>query len=340
MKWPESDGQCNVAYTKVVDCEGVLNAAGTEQTFYCTFSGKKTGTATPASSNPQQPSTIPSGSSTKPAETGNFNPAKGQGCPEGTQNIGTDSTGGSICAGSGTNPSTPTKVIEKPAPTTTTQPDGTTVKTEVTKVTNSDGSVTTNTKTTYTTPDGATRTHEGSSTGNIPGTSTKGKSDGGGASAGGGGGGGSASESDSFCAKNPNLNVCKNSTVSGECESTSCEGDAIQCAILRQQRKIACEFSKADDMSRLGGNMMSDNDPLKGTFPTKENARKVAMPELNKNAFLGGGSCFADVQFTVQGRQFTIPFAKMCDYLIVLRGVVMLLASLASWKIVSRSILG
>jgi hypothetical protein len=106
------------------------------------------------------------------------------------------------------------------------------------------------------------------------------------------------------------------------------------------KKKEYCENTAASPMRTLGEQMLANNDPLKNTFPTKENARVVNVPALNQNGFIGGGACFSDFQFSVSGQSFVIPFSRLCDYLIALRGLVMLLAALASWKLVSKSILG
>jgi len=335
MKAPTNIDGCRVLAGEVIDCAS--NVATGE--VFCTWRVTETGGSAGDGDDPDSVSPIPEES--KPEDVPVHNPALGQGCPKGTVNIGTDSTGGSICAGKGTSPQTPPKKEVKEAPTTTTNDDGSTTKTEVTHTTNADGSVTTKTKTTRTDANGRVTTDESSVTGPVPGTGGGGGSGGGGT---GGGSGGTPGQSDAdkndLCAKNPNLNICRNSSVSGECDNTSCEGDAITCAMLRQQRKVYCELTKPDERSILGGQMMSGNDPLKSEFPTKENARVVDVPQLNKNAFLNGGACFGDVSFSVSGHQFTLPVSKLCDYLIGLRGLIMLLASLASWRLVSRSVLG
>ena len=324
-------GSCVVTNEETISCDSFTPDANGNAPVYCKYRVRETGAVAPAASPAATaPTTTP-----KAEQVPKTNPATGQGCPAGTVSLGIDSTGGSICGGSGTSPTTPTKKEVKQPVTTATNADGSATKTEITTRTNTDGSTTTNTKTTNTGADGKVTTTEGSVTGAKP------------SSSGGGAGKDNTSDEkkDDFCLKNPNLNICKNSEVTGggcngSTDSTACTGDAISCAILRQQKKEYCENTAASPMRTLGEQMLSGNDPLKGTFPTKENARVVNVPSLNQNGFIGGGSCFSDFQFSVSGQSFSIPFSKLCDYLIALRGLVMLLAALASWKLVSKSILG
>jgi len=335
---PTSDGQCNVDYDTVERCYSVKNDAGTGKDFYCVFSGKMDGTASPQGT--PEPSMLPPEESRAPAEI-KLNPALGQGCPKGTVNIGTDSTGGSICAGKGTSPQTPPKKEVKEAPTTTTNDDGSTTKTEVTHTTNADGSVTTKTKTTRTDANGRVTTDESSVTGPVPGTGGGGGSGGGGT---GGGSGGTPGQSDAdkndLCAKNPNLNICRNSSVSGECGNTSCEGDAIQCAIYRSQQKTACQWEKENAANTLYGQVMGGNDPLGNKLPTKENATEIGFDTLDQTAFLGGGACFPDKTIFVMGQSVTLPFSASCQYIEWLRFVMMTIAALVSLKILRGPVLG
>lgn len=333
---PTSDGTCNVDYDTIERCYGRPNAASTEQEFYCDFAGKNTGTPTPASENAPQPSSLPPEDPRTPAEAAPFNPAQGQGCPKGTTNIGTDSTGGSICAGSGTSPIAPTKTEVKQPTQTTTNPDGSTTQTEVTTRTNTDGSTTTTTKTTTTGADGKVTTTESSVTGDRP------------ASSGGGAGrDDSSDETSDFCKKNPQLNVCKNSSVSGDCENTACEGDAITCAILRVQRAQQCKAKTDEDALKasseygLGNSILQGNDPLKDSLPSPTKSERFDVSQqLDDSGWLGGGSCFPDKTINIGSKTFVIPFSDMCDYLVPFRYMVMLMAAFFSLSILSRGVFG
>lgn len=201
--------------------------------------------------------------------------------------------------------------------TTTRNPDGstTTTTTENTRHRNPDGTTTTGTTTTITTcQESGTCT-----TTTTTGTGTE------------------ADKGDDLCKKNPNLNICRNSTVSGDCENTTCEGDAITCALLRQQRKEYCENTKENPQTTLGNQLLAGNDPLKSTLPTAANATGVNLGQgaLDTSGFMGGGSCFADKSFSVMGQTFVIPFSAVCNILLALRFAIMIIASLVSFRMVS-----
>jgi len=225
----------------------------------------------------------------------------------------------------------------KPKTETTTKetqsPDGTKTKTETTTTTQKSGDgTTTTTTTTTTTKTGADGTPMGTET-----TTEVKKTDEG------------TKENDDeddkklkdFCEKNPQLNICKNSSVSGTCESTTCNGDAITCEALKLQRGNDCELKKDTPEKTLGKQINDKNDPLKNSLPTIENAKQVDLSSLNLNANgwgLGGG-CIQDKSISVMGKQVTIPLSSLCEYLLALRYAIMLIAAILSFKIVSGAVL-
>lgn len=249
-------------------------------------------------------------------------------CPRGTTQIGTDSAGIPICRGEQKAPPENKNTNQ----TTTNNPDGskTTKTTETTK--NSDGSTTTKTTTTTTNPDGSQTTSEETTTGKTP-DGKDGKSD------------STDKDREDLCKMNPSLNICKNSQISGTCEAVSCDGDAIQCAIARDVQMAKCKAEKDEQAQKdssqysLGNAVMAGNDPMASKLPTKENAQVVNVGGLSATGFAGGGSCFSDKTFTLLGRSFTIPFSSTCQYLIALRYVVMLIALLASFRMLSGAVI-
>lgn len=328
---PTSSGGCSITIKEVVRCYSNPNSADPTKR-YCELVVTETGAVAPSGTEPAV--TAPAADA-KSESAPPFNPAQGQGCPSGTVSLGIDSTGGSICGGFGTSPTAPTKTEVKEPATTVTNPDGSTDRVDISHRTNSDGSITTTTKTTTTGADGKVTVKEVPVTGPKP------------AAAGGGAGVSDAKDEDKtdLCKLHPELNVCKNSEVtggacSGGVDSTACTGDAIQCAILRQQKKEYCEWNKENPSATLGNQAVAGNDPLKSTLPTKENASQFNMQSLDQSGFLGGGSCFQDKSVTVQGIAINLPFSKLCPYLEWLRYVIMIIAALVSLRIVSKPVLG
>jgi hypothetical protein len=97
---------------------------------------------------------------------------------------------------------------------------------------------------------------------------------------------------------------------------------------------------KASSPYSLGGSVLAGSDPAKSTLPDPSKATTVTVPgTLDQTGWLAAGSCFADKAVTVQGRTFVLPYSKACDYLVVLRLGVMLIASLVSFRILRDAVL-
>ncbi|HTD06238.1 hypothetical protein [Undibacterium sp.] len=138
------------------------------------------------------------------------------------------------------------------------------------------------------------------------------------------------------------MNVCHNSSVQGDCGQTTCDGDAITCAILQKQRQQYCEdHDEKNPQVILGRQLLAGEDPMKNSYPSIDNAQTVDLSQnrLDSNGWGMGGSCFIDKTFSVMGFSIIIPFSQTCPYLIALRYAIMLLASIASYRTVSGSIL-
>lgn len=130
----------------------------------------------------------------------------------------------------------------------------------------------------------------------------------------------------SVCAENPDLPACKEnkSTFGGSCMGGfSCEGDALQCAIAKEQHRRNCElFEKDTDSNSL------TNKALNGTDDKSAEALKASAAQLNvTSSFDQSGlgwshSCPADPRiplgFGGSNTEFTIPFSRICGPLGVL----------------------
>lgn len=246
---------------------------------------------------PKQPLLPPHAPNSPPNDDGS--------CPSGTANVGTDSTGTAICRGTGTAPSTGNTTT---APTkTTTNPDGSTTTTDANTKTNSDGSITSNTTTCNIDFFGEKSCSVTSSTGTKA-DGTPGKSDGNGDGIGGPKG---------TCEIHPELNQCQNSGVTGGCsagvDTTACTGDAISCAILRQQKKEYCENTKPNPMTDLGLQILGGGDPLQSKIDLamKGDTVDLTTNHLDTSGFLGGGSGFRDQTVDVMGHALVLPFSTI-----------------------------
>lgn len=141
-----------------------------------------------------------------------------------------------------------------------------------------------------------------------------------------------------FCRQNPGLTLCRNSSISARCGAFTCDGDAVVCAIARQQHKANCELAADRDKLRtashtqLGNKLLAGNDPQAGSLPTPKNGQSIALSSLDQTGFLGGGECLSDKNISVFGKAIVIPLSKSCTYFLVLRYVIMSVAALAALR--------
>jgi hypothetical protein len=262
-----------------------------------------------------------------------LNPPKDDGtCPSGSSNVGTDSTGTAICQSTGTPP-TDTKTTHDPTQITT-NPDGSTTTKDSSSTTNADGSKTTQ-STTCTVDVFGTKSCQTTGSTGTKSDGTQGKSDGSGA----------GDKPSGLCDKNPELNFCKNSQVSGGCnagvDTTSCTGDAIQCAILRQQKKEYCENIKPNPLTDLGTQLLAGNDPKQAQIDAamKGDVVDLSNNKLDQSGFLGGGSCFANRTINSHVGAVAWDLGPTCDAIHPLRYVVLLCSLIVAYLVVSKSII-
>lgn len=320
--YPKTSPNC-----KLKDIPSVTGCFKKNGVNYCNYEGESSGenapAGTPGGSGVTPESTDPQTSTSTGADD------KGA-CPRGTVAAGVDSGGTVICIGTGTNPGGSTK----PTPTSTTSKNtdaaGNVIETTTTSQANSDGSTTTTTVTTTTGTDGS-KTVSGSTTTGATSAGTAGQED----------------KSNDICKANPNLTICRNSTVSGTCGQTACTGDAIQCATLRAAAAMRCAQEadekeiKASGYKTLGDQIMSGSDPMKGEITSLLKGKEIDMsrPNIDQNGFLGGGACIANKSFTVMGQTVTMEFDRICNDIQPIRAVIMLLAFVAAYSIVVRTVL-
>jgi hypothetical protein len=326
---PNNVSGCEVKLTDIGTCAANAGDTSPNPHLFCHATAQETGRAAPP--NTSDANVAGTGASANPEPVQTQGSSDGS-CPSGTANIGSDSSGTPICRGNGSS-SGDTKNTTTTTPTTTTNnSDGSTTTSSSTSNGNNDGSTTTTTTTCTTATDGAKSCSVTGTTGaNASGGS--GKSD------------GKPDDLKDFCASHPDLTVCVNSTVggggcSGASANLSFTGDAITGAILRQQRDEYCANSQATNESKLGGQLMSGQDPDGSKLPTPSNGQTIAIGSLDQSGFLGGGSCFADKTYSLMGVTSSLPLSQVCPYLLPLRYGIMVVAALVSLAVMRKSILG
>ena len=140
-----------------------------------------------------------------------------------------------------------------------------------------------------------------------------------------GGGGGSASDPGSdFCRLHPDLQVCKVSTFGGSCSASfTCDGDAVQCAIAKDQHERNCAFFEpgaapgaSKDASDRFNQAVQDGDTPSWS-PAASGAQSSAPLDMTTDISTTkhwGGGCVEDqvVVLTVLHRAVVIPWSSWC----------------------------
>ncbi len=152
----------------------------------------------------------------------------------------------------------------------------------------------------------------------------------------GGGGGKGEGEGEGFCKENPDLPICKESSFGGSCASNfTCDGDAIQCAIAKEQHIRACKmFDDPSPESQLyeankgkEGNQTQD-------LPGNETVSIAGRIDMS-NA-LGAGSCVPDRTVTVWGQSVVLPISSICPSLAMFGQLLVAVSLLLAARIVMR----
>jgi hypothetical protein len=325
---PDSYDGCKVNADEMLVCR--KNAAGQS---YCMWQVTRTGepaTGSPAEGNGASGSNEPDNPNDKATNSPPL-PSDSKGnCPNGSVQAGVGSDGIPICMGTGTNPNPATKPSPTSNTTKSTDANGTTTEVTKTTSTNADGSTTTTTTTTTTAADGS-KSVTGTTTTGTTANGSQGQKDG---------------DPNGLCKENPNLTICRNSSVSGTCGNIACTGDAVQCATLRAAALMQCAQEKDEKtigesgFKKLGDDILAGNDPKKGEIESLIKGKEIEVKaNIDQNGFLGGGACIANKSFSVMGQSVTVEFDRICNDIQPIRAVIMLLAFVAAYTIVARTVL-
>lgn len=217
-----------------------------------------------------------------------------------------------VCIPLGSDPSATVETAKK-TETTTTPPDGTPSTTTTTdEKATCIGSMCTTEKTTTTTgPDG------------LPKTTTEKKSE----------------SKDDFCKVNPRDPQCVTSSFGGSCSAGfKCDGDAVMCAIAREQHVRNCKLF--DDVSSVEAELYDVQKNKAGSqtgdLPGSETIAIGASSFDTSDAIGGGSGCIADKSVTVAGTVVSIPFSSVCGHLAMLGNILLVVSFLLAGRIVVR----
>lgn len=152
----------------------------------------------------------------------------------------------------------------------------------------------------------------------------------------------------SFCEETPNSPQCSSTgdgggggdeqgsdgEFGGACASGfTCSGDAIQCAVAKDQHLRNCTAFDGTSPER------SLYDAEKGKSGTQTGAPvalTIGPGSFNTSDALGGGSCIGDMSVTVAGASVSLPFSSICGHLAMLGNVLLAVSFLLAARIVTR----
>ncbi|GGH67680.1 hypothetical protein GCM10010975_37690 [Comamonas phosphati] len=212
-----------------------------------------------------------------------------------------------------------TNVVKTEKTTDTSKPDGSTEK--VTEKTTCQGKTCTTEKTTTNTPAGG-----GSSTVNVTNISQP---------------------KEDYCKANASAAQCLDGkdgregkgSFGGSCDAGfTCEGDALQCSMAKEQHERACQlFSKKSAESLLYDVEVAKGAQRDVTKTLPGNTSVDLSGKLSQDNVLGGGRCIPDMTVTVWRTSVTLPFSTICPQLEYMGWVLVAIASLVAFRIVSGS---
>jgi|GEM_PF-1247883 len=137
----------------------------------------------------------------------------------------------------------------------------------------------------------------------------------------------------------------KQSKVSGEsCDvDLTCEGDAVQCAILKQQKQQACRLENDHEHH---GQMVSENEAQEAADKAafEENSNELPVGNLFNEAKNSSGwlpkSCPAPRTASIGGRTMSFDFSPFCQFATGIAPIIVLMASLFFLITVGRAVKG
>lgn len=158
--------------------------------------------------------------------------------------------------------------------------------------------------------------------------------------------GGTTNPFEGFCKENPNSPICNvgdegdGSSWGGSCASGfQCKGDAIQCAMARDQHLRNCQAFEPQGTPEeaLYAQEKGKEGKVTDGLPGNVEVNVGALLSATGDEFLGGGSCPADYVVSLwDGQSFTIPFERLCPTLAIMGNILMVISSIVGAFIIFR----
>lgn len=123
------------------------------------------------------------------------------------------------------------------------------------------------------------------------------------------------------------------SSFGGQCDAVTCDGDAIQCAIARDQYRRSCQLmDKESAESQLYHAEKSKTGKRTDDLPGNETIA-FGQSMFSSANMLGPGTCIGDVHGEIMGQSITLPVSNVCSMLGTLRYALLAFGALL-WVII------
>lgn len=145
-----------------------------------------------------------------------------------------------------------------------------------------------------------------------------------------------------YCSQNKTAGACKdekgensdgNGKFGGSCAAGfTCEGDAVQCAMAKEQHKRMCQVLEPDKDPASFINQVKNGTDSKSAQALQDSAQKINLPtQLDMTGSGFPRSCPADprIELPFASNYFTIPFSLVCPTLKTMSDVALLITALA-----------
>lgn len=147
-------------------------------------------------------------------------------------------------------------------------------------------------------------------------------------------------DKNAYCANNSAAGVCKNEQgeeegngkFGGSCDTGfTCEGDAVQCAIAKEQHRRMCQLfdDKAPQLQ------LYDQEKGKEGVQRGEEGEVIDLPgRISTDSLIGAGTCMADIQVQFMDRPLTVKLSSLCPYLEMLGNILVAVGMVMAIRIV------
>lgn len=137
-----------------------------------------------------------------------------------------------------------------------------------------------------------------------------------------------------FCEENPNLAICKTGSFAGSCSAGfSCDGDALQCSIAREQHTRNCQmFDKSLPESELYDTEKVKTGDQTATLPGNTSVALSGASFSQAPIFASQG--LSDLSITVAGNSVSIEMTRLNQWLEILGLIAVAVTSLVCVRVV------